>query len=136
MTFTSDTATHSSDPTAQLRWVHLVLTTQLNLPSPLDNAVALLDRLQAVNMARSAGAQAVARDREALARAIATGEREFDAKALREWAAGGLWGGGRRGAAGEPLARQRRGARSADRGGPEVPGGRRGDLQHRAGGGS
>jgi hypothetical protein len=69
----------------------LVLTTQLGLPSPLEPAVSVLKALTAVNLARSAGTQAVTRDRDALARAIATGEREFDDKALREWAAGGLW---------------------------------------------
>jgi hypothetical protein len=29
--FVSDTASHPSDPTGQLRWVHLILTTQLGL---------------------------------------------------------------------------------------------------------
>jgi hypothetical protein len=90
-TFTSDEQQYESDPTATLKWVHLVLTTQLGLPSPLAPAVALLDRLQAVDLAKLGGMEAVTRNRETLARAIATGERDFDDDAVREWADGGLW---------------------------------------------
>ncbi len=86
-----DARQDSTEPTSVLRWVHLVLTTQLGLPSPLAPAVEMLDRLQAVELAKFAGQDAVNLKRQALALAIARGEREFDDDAVREWARGGEW---------------------------------------------
>ena len=85
------TMPHEIDATAQVRSLHALLVHQLGLPSPLEEAVGVLDRITAVQLAQSAGVQRTREARQVMARQVALGERAFDEDALREWSSGSLW---------------------------------------------
>jgi hypothetical protein len=79
------------NPSELVRPLHLLLTHELGLVSPLGKAVEALDRAASLGFNRAAGARTARTARHALARAVALGERDFDESAIREFDAGRVW---------------------------------------------
>jgi len=80
-------------PSARVKVLHTLLVNELNLASPLGEAVGVLERAEGLGHTRATAAQAAQGARVGLARAIASGERVFDAAAVEEYGDGDLWVG-------------------------------------------
>jgi hypothetical protein len=81
----------SRNPSDLARPLHSLLETQLGLKSPLSKAVAALDRAAKLQFNKTVGLTSARAARQVLARAVATGEREFDEMAVREYDKGAIW---------------------------------------------
>jgi hypothetical protein len=71
--------------------LHGLLQGELGIKSPLGSAVETLNRANALAFRRSAGVQSAQAARKALARSVATGERDFDDSAVRDYDEGSRW---------------------------------------------
>ena len=79
------------NPSDLVRPLHALLAHELGLKSPLDKAVEMLDRAAALSFNRTTGLQAAQAARQAIARAIALGEAQFDESTVRAFDEGSIW---------------------------------------------